>query len=810
MKTTKFIIAIAFVLWCALPTAAQQSIGISIAGRITDPEGAGLAGAIVTLYSRTRPAERVATTTDDTGTYRFERLADGEYIIEAEAAGFNRSAARVLRVERARASTIDIPLEIAGVREQVVVTASDTPQTIDETSKAITVVSRREIEERDEFYIAEALRTVPGLRVRQLGNPGALTSIRTRGLRNQDTAVLIDGQRLRDAAAPQGDASGLIGSLAVTDVSRIEVLRGSGSSLYGTNAIGGVINIITDEGGGRTRGSVLAEGGSLGTFRGQAQLAGGLGTADRIIYSAGVSHFNITRGVDGDDRSRNTSGQGRILFRLTPTTTFSARLYAANSFLQLNESPDIIGNLPANGIVSAVPLAPEELRRFERGTPRASLNIGAATFIPSANDPDDSQATRFFSGIFTFAGRPTEDFGYSLSFQTLDSKRTTREGSNGVGSFEPRGGSRRSEANGLVQTFNARTDFRLGQSNFITALYEFEIENYLSNSFPVNPANNSSVDVTQRSSAVFIQDQLRFFEDRLQLSAGFRAQFFNLRQPRLSADSPFTGLTFSAPPNAYTGDGSVAYFLPSTNTKLRAHIGNGYRAPSLFERFGPSFNSFTGRFGTFGDPRLRPERSIAFDAGVDQSAFNNRLRASATYFYTRLQETIGFGSVPQPDPFGRIFGGYNNTRGGLARGFELSATAAPSRTLDLFAAYTYTNADERTPNDGVIRSLATPDHQFSFVATQRFGRRVLLNFDLLATSDYLAPLFRSVSPFEQRIYRFDGIVKADLGGSYTLPVDERRAIRFFGKVDNLFNRRYFEDGFRTAGRTARAGAMFSF
>ena len=141
---------------------------------------------------------------------------------------------------------------------------------------------------------------------------------------------------------------------------------------------------------------------------------------------------------------------------------------------------------------------------------------------------------------------------------------------------------------------------------------------------------------------------------------------------------------------------------------------------------------------------------------------------------------------------------------------ELSATTTPIRTLDLFAAYTYTNADERTPNDGILSSFVTPAHQFSFVATQRFGRRLFVNFDLIATSSYITPLFRSVSPFERRIYRFDGLVKADLGASYTLPLDERRSIRFFGKVDNLFDRLYFEDGFRTPGRTARAGAEFSF
>ena len=83
-------------------------------------------------------------------------------------------------------------------------------------------------------------------------------------------------------------------------MSRVEVLRGSGSWLYGTNAIGGVVNIITDEGGGQpARGKVLVEGGGLGLFRGRAQVAGATG-ASRVLYSAGVSHFNVGRGIDGE------------------------------------------------------------------------------------------------------------------------------------------------------------------------------------------------------------------------------------------------------------------------------------------------------------------------------------------------------------------------------------------------------------------------------------------------------------------------------------------------------------------------------
>ncbi len=116
---------------------------------------------------------------------------------------------------------------------------------------------------------------------------------------------------------------------------------------------------------------------------------------------------------------------------------------------------------------------------------------------------------------------------------------------------------------------------------------------------------------------------------------------------------------------------------------------------------------------------------------------------------------------------------------------------------------------QRTPQIGVLRTFVTPNHQFSLVATQRFGKRVLINFDLAASSDYLAPIFDSRT-FGSRVYRFRGLAKADLGGSYTLPLSETRSLRLFGYVDNLFNREYFESGFRTPGRTGRAGAALRF
>jgi iron complex outermembrane receptor protein len=702
-------------------------------------------------------------------------------------------------------------LPLAAVNEQVVVTAQGSVQPVDEVSKAITVVDQNEIEDRDESTVTEALRTVPGLRVQQLGGPGSFTSIKTRGLRNEDTAVLIDGLRFRDAAAITGDASGFLEDLIVTDVSQVEVLRGSGSSLYGTNAIGGVINLVTNEGGGPFHGSVLGEGGGLGLFRGRAQGAGGFRN-DSVIYSAGFSHLNVTRGVDSQDKSRNTSGQGRVLFKLLPTMTLSGRIYAVNSRLQLNGNPQGIGVPPATGIIEAIPLALSEQHRYEAGVPISQLNVGAATFIPAPNDPDNLRTADFFSGAIIFTQRLTEKLGYTVSYQGLGTNRSTISGPLGVG-FQPFGGTERSDFDARIHTLNARFDLRAGHSHLISGGYEFETENFKNPSFPVDPASNSDVDVTQRSHTLFIQDQLRFMDDRLQISAAFRTQFFRLRQPVFtpSDTSPYVGLTFLSPPTAYTGDGSFAYMFRSAGTKLRAHIGNGYRAPSLYERFGTFFDSFFG-FSPIGDPRLKPDRSIAFDTGIDQTLFKNRLRASATYFYTRLQQVIVFdfsGAInPITDPFGR-FGGYRNGEGGIARGAELSITAAPTNRLTASASYTYTKSLQRTPQaPGVLRSFVIPDHQFSVVVSQRFGRRVLVNFDLSASSDYLAPILDAT--FRSRAYRFRGLVKADLGGNYTLPFSESRSLRFFGYVENLFDHDNFESGFRTPGLTGKVGASFSF
>jgi iron complex outermembrane receptor protein len=791
-------------------TAAHAESGATLSGTVKDPQGRAVPDAALTLVSRSGSAES-ATTSDSAGAYRFRGLPEGHYLVRAEASGFAPFLADDVRLAGGAAESRDIVLKVAGVREEVVVTASSTPQTPAEVSKAVTVIDRADAEARDNSALSDVVDLAPAVRVQQLGGPGALTTIQIRGLRDEDTAVLVDGLRLRDASGTQADASGLIEDLLFTDAARVEVMRGSGSSLYGTDAIGGIVNVITDEGGGRTRGSVLLEGGSLDAFRGRARMAGEW-AGGRIQYSLGVAETDVTSGLGGDAPFRDTNAQGRITFHLSPKMQLVARIYAGNSFGKLSSGPDVIGNPTGVGIVNAIPLTGVQLSLYDAGAPISLLNPGNATFIPAPDDPDYTRAARFLTGALILTGQPAAKLDYSISYQAVANSRRYGDGPAGAGPYQP-DSSTRSLYDGRIQTVNAHLNYHLGQTNLFTAGYEFESENYANdNSQQFEPEASSAVNVTQLSHTVFAQDQARFFNDQLQISGAVRAQFFSLDTPIFTpaASAPYQNTAFPSPPAAYTGDGSIAYFFRKSATKVRAHVGRGYRAPSLFERFGAGYDPVYG-YSVYGDPLLTPEHSIGFDTGMDRTFLGGRLKASATYFYTSLQNVINFDTSglinPATDPWGRYVG-YLNTRGGISRGVETSAAVAPTRSLNITAAYTYIDAIERAPIvSNVLQTFVVPRNQFSFLATERATSRLLLTADSRQSSNYLAPVYGSVLT---QVYRFDGVHKINLGASYRLPLSEFQAIRFFARAENIFNQTYFESGYPTPGRTAMGGMQFDF
>jgi iron complex outermembrane receptor protein len=775
----------------------------SLAGRVLDPQGGVVPQAELLLYERTGGGQVREGNAGPDGQYVFDEIPGGEYVLEGRASGDSLSGSAVVAV--AGDQTLDLELAVSGISAEVVVTASSTPLAVQEVAKVVDVIDSEEIALRNELSITEALRTLPGIRVQTLRGPGSYTTIQTRGLRGHDTALLIDGMRFRDAASPQGDATAFYESLTTVDTERIEVLRGSGSSLYGSSAMAGVINVTSRTGAGAPEGDLLIEGGGLGLVRSVPSIRGGLAN-DRFTYSGAMAYINMTEGVRGENPYKSVSPQGTVRYRFTPGLSATGRFWYTRDDLRLTESPafpaEVLDNFPATGVVPARALPTDQLALFEQGQ---AFTAGSATFVPSQNDPDANRESSFLNGSATLQHTVAAGATYRVSYQGVDTNRAFLDGPLGGGPFEP-ATSNRSNYDGRIDTLQARLDTAFGTSNTFSAGYELEREEY----FSASSTNDASVRIGSASHSLYAQDQLHFLDGRLQATLGTRLQAFDLQDPLFVGGShPYAGVVFDAP-TAYTGDVSVAYFVPTSGTKVRMHVGNSYRAPSAFERFGGSFSSFSGSFSYWGDPGLNPERSVAFDAGVDQWWFDSKMQLSTTFFYTDLLETIIFDFANFPaatDPFGR-FGGYRNTGGGQARGVEMSVQAAPSTATNLRIAYTYTDSRSNTPTigDDFFGVPGLSEHMFTLTATQWIADRVNVAFDLFAASDYF------LSPYgaNSRRMLFHGPMKADLVLRYDLPTGDGLRMDVYGKVENLFDQYAYEDGFLGPGRWAIAGLRFRY
>jgi iron complex outermembrane receptor protein len=766
-------------------SALAQGGGV-VRGRVADERGANIAGAEVRL--RSREGLRLFGRTDQNGVYAFTGLGAGDYILEVTARGFAVVTSDSFRVERGETATRDLTLSVAALNESVVVVATGTPQRADEVSKAVTVLGEEQVEARRELSLPEALRGTPGLRVQQQGSPGALTTLRLRGQRNFDTALLLDGLRVRDASDINGSALPFFTDLVPAGLDRVEILRGSGSSIYGTNAIGGVINLAPKTGAGSPRFEAGFEGGSMALYRERLQGSGGAGA--RAGYSFGLTRMDVRRGVDGDDTYGNTAGGARFQFNATPSITIGANFYGTISNASVNSNPFALPGAAAS--TEQYPLAVEGL-----------------TFQPDFNNPDQGRRNRLLVGSVRLAQQLNEMFSYTVAYQHVATRRRNYNGPEidpRFASFFPFGDFEFVSTNeGSTDTLDARANLRFGRTNLLTAGFEFERESLFQQSLSAFGVNGGNTD-RQRTFAVFGQDQLFLLDDRLQISLGLRGQFYRIN----AADRPGFLSSIEAE-SSITGDGAIAYFVRSTGTKLRAHVGNGFRAPSLFERFGEGTFDRVG-FTRFGNPTLRAEQSIGVDGGFDQRLAGDRLRFGATYFYTRLQRVIDiinfrgpFAPAAPPDPLGlgRSFGAIN-LPGGLARGLETSLEAVPWRGMDVRASYTYTNSDRFVPAQGLRQQFVTPKHLFGLSLSERW-RSVLLSFDLNRTGSYLAPV-----GFPSVVLTFKGYTKADVFASYERSLNERVMLILFGGAENLFDEEYFENGFRAPGAVGRGGFSFRF
>src|ERR1700744_5765462 len=171
--------------------------------------------------------------------------------------------------------------------DTVVVTATRIPTPEPQVASSITVVSADDIASMQTQTLPDVLKALPGLNVVQVGGVGGQTSIFMRGTNSNHVKVLVDGIDMGDPSS--SNAAFDFGQFLTQDIQRVEVLRGPQSGLYGSDAIGGVINVITKAGSGPAQFRAGIEGGSFDTFN---QNAGVSGSADQFHYIAGIQHLH--------------------------------------------------------------------------------------------------------------------------------------------------------------------------------------------------------------------------------------------------------------------------------------------------------------------------------------------------------------------------------------------------------------------------------------------------------------------------------------------------------------------------------------
>ena len=197
--------------------------------------------------------------------------------------------------------------------DEVVVTATRTPVPIAKSTSSITVIDSETIEAKQVKTVLEVLRDVPGLDVRQSGGLGGQASVFMRGGNSSHTLVMIDGVQVNSP----GNGAFNFADLTVDNIERIEVIRGPQSTLYGSDAIGGVIHVITKKGAGPVTGYLSSEYGSFNTFQERAGVSGGTKKFDYALSASrldtdGISRASEHRGNPEEDPYDNTTFSGRL------------------------------------------------------------------------------------------------------------------------------------------------------------------------------------------------------------------------------------------------------------------------------------------------------------------------------------------------------------------------------------------------------------------------------------------------------------------------------------------------------------------
>jgi outer membrane cobalamin receptor len=775
---------LALALLLSAPAAAQQNVVIE--GTITDPSGALVPGAIVDAL--VAGEIRASSVTGQDGRYRLP-VAAGPYRVRVRLQGFEDASADV---NAAADVTHDLQLRIAAVGDSLVVTASRTAATRSSAVSSVSVFSAADIAALGSSSIADVLRFAPGLAVEANGREGALAAVFSRGGESDYNLVLIDGVRVN---MPGGAYD--FSRIAAGEIERVEVVRGGQSALYGSDAMGSVIQIFTRGGDLSAPPTVSGalEAGQFNTWRGEAGVAGGAG--GRIDYHAGILHRR-TEGAFADtlvedDRFRQTSLEGRVGVVLGSRAT--ARIGTRYSRAEGRAVGPILYGPGDQGTASDS----EEWSWHLHATHRlASRVTGTATLAYSRNDTAaiDATADPSFDVFAVLSGQPGALFPRGPRLVRLVDAAAFARLAAGAEPLGP-GEFLATTPFGVSDfPFTSRNNFRRPAFKYqadvawarqtLTAGYEFERE--------TDPLIRT---FRNANHGVFVQQQAAW-SDRVTVIAGARlddnSRYGIHGSPRLSAAAMLLPI----------GRGAVSSLKAFTN------VGTGIKGPVFAELFGSTF--------TDGNLDLEPERARTFDGGVEATLLAQRLRATATYFDNRYRDQVAFrssgpGRDGQPD--------FLNIAGSKARGWEFEAVlqraaagitaGATYALIDTEVTATTSTSEQFQPGQPLIRR---PRHSGTFRARYERGRAAV-NMDVRFSGERHDAAFLGLATAASGTTPAGRPVDITVNPGYAVvgvgaDVRLREDVSLFVRVENAGDRQYETAlGFPGMPRAAVAGMRVS-
>jgi vitamin B12 transporter len=460
----------------------------------------------------------------------------------------------------------------------VVVTATRTETPPQDVTTSISVITTKDIEAQHAETVLEALRNVPGVDVVQSGSRGNATSVFIRGSDSDHVLVLIDGVEVNSTTLGSFDFA----HLTTDNIDRIEVLRGAGGTLYGSQAIGGVINIITKKGDGPPQLTLSTEGGNGSTYREAASLRGGLG---KLGYSLSASRLETQGFRSVNDDYRNLATSARLDYQLTEDASIKGIFHFVKTDLGLFNN---------NNFASAPdPNAREALEQYlgkleweQKIFKNWDYRISGSIFKEHIKDSDDRDSCIF------------------LGFPCDPSRTRSR--------FRPQ-----------ITTGEFQTNYRWEEWSTTTFGVEWKRRS-ASTSSSSDATDLGGIDRAIRNMGYYLQEQLQLLDQRLILIPGVRLD-----------DNQNFG-------TAWTPSFSAAYSFKETGTKFRAGYAQGFKAPTLNDLFFPAGFGCPA----FGNPNLSPEKSWELNAGLDQDLLRDRVKLGATYFHREVKDLIEAEPIP--------------------------------------------------------------------------------------------------------------------------------------------------------------------